>query len=357
LILVAGPATAKAPVPPPRPEPKEPPKPQTAAEDAVAEAVQALHTSEPRLSRGNGTAAPAGDYPPPKCVLPDDTYEPCEDAIDLLVRAKRPVEKEMLELARSGAPLRVRCRAVRVLAQRGDAAVPCLEKMCASEDVDERYLAWWTYQDAVRSGWLKPPTDFAPLLALYASEKDEEVKNQIRRFFEATTARLLKPLNDFADSCMALWPVGAIRNEVAVHDLIEDYKKYDSNRHLMLLALGKIGTPQAVDFLIEHLDEYCAPEALIETRSEKALPALKKHLEKLEKSDAKDKHIDLAQTRIAVVRLSEKDPRESLMALAETRETKTRRSVSKRSARCNGWTPRSSTTASSGSTPTTRTWP
>jgi hypothetical protein len=80
--------------------------------------------------------------------------------------------------------------------------------------------------------------------------------------------------------------------------------------------LGKIATPEAVDLIIKNLDSYLAPEALYQTKSEKALPALKAHLQVY--SD----DINRAATRVAIIRLSEKQPQEALLAMGEASNEK-----------------------------------
>jgi hypothetical protein len=90
------------------------------------------------------------------------------------------------------------------------------------------------------------------------------------------------------------------------------------------LALGRIATPEAVNFLIANLDTYGAVQGLGESKSPKALPALRRHLEKLKKGDGADKDLDLAETRIAILRLEQKDPRAALLAVAEDRKERPR---------------------------------
>src|SRR5262249_28131857 len=79
----------------------------------------------------------------------------------------------------------------------------------------------------------------------------------------------------------------------------------------------KLATPQAVEFIIKHLDEYGAVEALCLTKSEKALPALQKHLANLKADKGPNYDLYSAATRIAIVRMSHKDPREELLRIAE----------------------------------------
>ena len=73
-----------------------------------------------------------------------------------------------------------------------------------------------------------------------------------------------------------------------------------------------------MDFLIAHLDQYGAVEALANTKSPKALPALQQRLDKLT-HESQRKDLDFAVTKIAVTKLSYQHPAEPLLALAEDR--------------------------------------
>jgi hypothetical protein len=102
----------------------------------------------------------------------------------------------------------------------------------------------------------------------------------------------------------------------AVSPIIKDYE-HSHNRHYQLEALGRLATPEAVDFIIDHLEDYGATDALFASKSKKALPALEKHLGKLKQNNSPDVAIDLAATRIAIIRLSKDDCREALLQIAE----------------------------------------
>jgi hypothetical protein len=88
------------------------------------------------------------------------------------------------------------------------------------------------------------------------------------------------------------------------------------NGHVHLEALGRLATPEAVDYLVDHLDRYGAVEALFHTDSRRALPALRKHLRKLQNA-CKPYENDLATTRVCILRLSERDYRDGLLRLGE----------------------------------------
>ena len=258
-----------------------------------------------------------------KSYLFFDFYETCPEAIDFLSRTTDCVEKDLLKLAQSDTRFRVRYRAVRILAERGNAAtVPFLDKWCASENVEECYLAWETYQRAIKDRKLSPPKNVTSHLALYAAEKDHKVREQIEWFLGAVKAKAaVKPLIETVKTnpggaLPAIWALGEIGDKNAVPVIIAAYGK-GYNDHYHVEALGKLATPEAVDFLIEHIDRFLALETLVCTGSPKALPALEEHLENLKKQDRKDKASDVASARIAVIRLREKDPRNALVKIAE----------------------------------------
>jgi HEAT repeat protein len=258
---------------------------------------------------------------PTKAYLPDDYYDDCPDAIDLLTRTDDEVDGELLHLAKPGSGLHVRYRAARILAGRGNRAViPVLEKMSAAKIPEERFLALHLYGNAVREKHLPAPKEVSQLLNIYASEKDREVKEVLEGFFgtaRATSAvnALLATLRQGDGESEAIWALGEIRDPRAVPIIVANFPK-SGNKHFHLQALGKLATPEAVDFLIQHLDVYCAPEALYETRSPRALPALRQHLKRLRRTHS-DVESNIAATRIAIVRLSQQDPTLTLLGLAE----------------------------------------
>jgi HEAT repeat protein len=292
-------------------EPKETPA------EAIAKALKALETPE-------YTGVPPGWSPfRMKSTLPYTYCKTCQEALDFLVRTKAEVDKQLLDLARTDKRLLVRYRAIRILAGRANGEViPLLDTMCASEDADERYLAWTLYEDAIQQRKLPAPKDFTRHLQLYAGEKDTEVRERIEWFFAAAKAKaavkaLREAVRDNPGGALpAVWALGDIGDGSAAQVIMEDFGK-GGNDHYHMQALGKLATPEAVDFIIAHLDTYRAVEALCATKSAKALPVLKKHLEKLKQQKGPDNSLGLAATRIAIIRLSEEDPRETLMAIFE----------------------------------------
>jgi hypothetical protein len=291
-----------------------PPRVPTFSPEAVG-ALRALEAPSPFRVHINEPAFPT------KMYLPHDFYDDCPDAIDLLTRTPEEVDTALLEIAKTDARVPTRCRAARILGSRRNVAVvPILEGMCLGKSAEERYVALHLYKDAVRERRLPAPKDVSQTLKLYATESDREVKEAIESFFGSARARaavgpLLATLKANHQATQAIWALGEIRDPRAVPVIITAFPD-SGNKHYNLEALGKLATPEAVDFIIRHLDEYCAPEALLATGSKKALSALRAHLTKLQQARSDDR-INLAQTRIAIVCLSRKDPAEPLLALAE----------------------------------------
>jgi hypothetical protein len=252
-------------------------------------------------------------------------YFGCEDQIHLLVHTKAGVNHDLLEHARTTKSLRVRYRAAYILIQRRCAfVVAVLDGMCASRDAEERYLAWNAYRMALSEGDLKPPKGFERPLKLFAREQNPEVRREIIGFFGEAKASdaapaLIECLEKKQDSQQVICALGEIRDPKAVPAIIKAFEN-NIDPHSCLEALGKLATAEAVDFIIENLDKYGAVKALCNSHSDKALPALKKHLEHLQR--ATDNGGEVCDTRIAIIRLANEDPRDSLLKLAEdARET------------------------------------
>jgi HEAT repeat protein len=256
------------------------------------------------------------------CRQPLCNYEGSEDQIDALIRTKAAVNQELFHQARTALSLRVRYRAAYILIQRRYGLVArVLDSMCESTNEEERYLAWHAYQLALSEKKLKSPKRFERPLQLYAREKDHEVRLEIVYFLGTARAKdavpaLIDRLEKKEDPWDVIWALGEIGDPKAVPVIINAFPD-DINQHCHLAALGKLATPEAVDFIIAHLDTYGAVEALCRTKSEKALPVLKKHLALLQKAKGKDKDSEIKDTRIAVIRLSNQDPREPLLKVVE----------------------------------------
>ena len=260
---------------------------------------------------------------PTKMYLPDDYYADCPDAIDLLSKTPFDVDPELLQLAQADKPLPVRCRAISILTKRSDrAAVPILDRMSSAADDNERYVAWVVYRKAIEENRLPPPSDYSAILTLYKKESDKEVHEQLASFLGTARAKeavpvLLETLQTDPGDVYVISALGQIGDAAAAPALIAAYAQESHNRHVLCLALGRLATPRAVDFLIAHLDQYGAVEAW-RIRKAQALPALQQRLDKLT-HESQRKDLDFAVTKIAVTKLSYQHPAEPLLALAEDR--------------------------------------
>lgn len=256
---------------------------------------------------------------------PGDMYNDCADEMDGLAKTNELIDERLLRLGINGKSLPERYRAAWILVQRRNGnVVPILEKMAGSPSAEERYLAWDAYVGAIRERHLAVPRSFDAALVQCRKEKNHYVQARIMDFLGACKAKeavslLTAALKD-DPRYSAVEALGEIRDPKTVPAILAAAKKATMNRHVYFHVLGRIGSPEAVDYLLEHLDEGCfAAKALFESSSPKALPALEKYLERLKQM--KEPHeLDLAVAQISVLRLKYKDPREKLIVLAEDRK-------------------------------------
>lgn len=240
------------------------------------------------------------------------------DAMMTLKKTDTDVSAALLAIARSKKGLGPRYRAAWVLALRGDRrAIRVLNWMVLSKDPAERQLAWDAYSAAVSEGKLRPGMDVAAVMRFYRQEKNGKVRDNIERFLGETGAGEAVPLlmkrvaENPGYACSAVWALGMIGDPAAVPVL---KKSCRVNTDYYLTALARIGTPESVKFVVSGLNKHgsSAADALVHVHPRIALPALKRYLAKKPK-DA----LDRSAARIAIVRLSEKDPRDRLMKLVE----------------------------------------
>ncbi len=255
-----------------------------------------------------------------------DMYNDCPDEMDALAKTPEPIDDRLLVMAEKGASLPERYRAAWVLIQRRNPkVVPALEKMTKSDSAEERYLAWHLYINGIRNQKFAVPQSFDTMLDQCKNEKNRFVRELIMRFFGTCKAKEAIPLltaamkedDKYRDAVSALGEIGDTKT---VPDILAQAKKEQGNRNSYFRALGQIGTSEAVDYLIECLDEGCfVVEALFKSGSPKALPAIEKYLARL-KAKERPNELDLAVAQVSVLRLKHTDPREHLLALAEDRK-------------------------------------
>jgi HEAT repeat protein len=253
-----------------------------------------------------------------------DMLSDCEYVMNALVKTREPVDDRLLEMGDKGEKLPERFRAAWILTQRRNAkVVPILEKMAGSSSAEERYLSWHLYGKAITERQLLVPKTFDAALARCREEKNRYVRGEIMDFFGACRAKeaipLLTAALDDDPQYSAVEALGEIRDPKTAPAVLARAKKETYNRHIYFRVLGRLATPEAVDYLVDHLDEGCfAVKALFESGNAKALPALEKYLERL-KAKELPSELDLAVARIAILWLKENDPREQLLVWAGDR--------------------------------------
>jgi HEAT repeat protein len=322
LIVFASLLVAPSPKPPELP-PKSIPLKPTAATAALDKAIEKLSLPCPDRVHINDTVS--REEGARFKYRPYDLYDDCNDEMDALVRTREPIDKHLLELGNKGKKLPERYRAAWILIQRRNRkVVPILKKMAKSSSAEERYLTWHLYTAAIRERQLAVPLSFKATLARCRKEQNRYVRAGIMDFLGACKAKEAVPLltarlnEDSGNS--AVYALGEIRDPKTVPAIIARANKETWNRLVYFCVLGRIGTPEAVDYLLEHLDKGCfVAKALFESRSPKALPALEQYLDRLKKIKGRS-DLDLAVTQICLLRLKFKDPREQLIRLAEDRK-------------------------------------
>ncbi len=260
--------------------------------------------------------------------LPQDMYDDCPDAMDLLAKTRESIDDRLLDMAKNDEHTATRYRCAWVLIQRRNAsAIPILERMAVDSSVDARYLAWHRYARALDGAQLLVPKEVTLAIDQYGKEEDNVVRGQICDFFGAARAKQAISLlvaeltrsdsrSDSPNILDAVRALGCIGDSRAVKPIIAAASVETLNKHVYMQALGRLATAESVQYLIDHLDKAGAAEALFDTGSAKALPALQNHLAKLKQQQTPDE-LEIAVTHVAILRLSCADPREALLQLGE----------------------------------------
>ena len=138
-----------------------------------------------------------------------------------------------------------------------------------------------------------------------------------RARYEKADAALLNALERHPDSDGAAAALADLGDKRAVPIIIRGYES-SANKQNLVLDLGKLNTPEAVDFLVAHLDQMYAAEALANTHSPKALPALRAFLERQETRENNSRASWWpSATRVAIARLDSDHPAEALMRIVD----------------------------------------
>ena len=311
---------------PHRPAHAESPKLPTTRQTTIEDALRKLAAPCPQRYHINELVS--NDEGRRFVYRPQDMYEDCADERDALVKTREPVDDRLIQMAGKSTNLAERYRIARVLSlRRNEKALPILEKMAGSNSAEERYLAWSAYEDAVRGRYLAAPRSFDVALAHCKNEPNRHVRALIMGFLGTCRAKAAVPLLmaalDHDPEYGAVLALGEIRDRKTAPAILARARKETQNRHIYFFVLGRIGTPDAVDYLLGCLDEGCfAVEALFESGSPKALPAIEKQLARI-KAKEKPDELDLAVAQVSVLCLKHADPREHLLALAMDRKQST----------------------------------
>src|SRR5262249_45475571 len=110
----------------------------------------------------------------------------------------------------------------------------------------------------------------------FKEEKNGEVRKQIGYFLGAAKAKpavdmLIRELGDDPSNVDVVYALGAIGDVKAVPAIIKAANAAQINHHCYLAGLGRLPTPEAVDYLIANLDKG-GVEALFASHSPRALP-------------------------------------------------------------------------------------
>ncbi|MBL9087091.1 MAG: hypothetical protein JNM10_08090 [Planctomycetia bacterium] len=245
------------------------------------------------------------------------------DAVDELAdQGPARVDADLLRLAREGSSFDARCRALRTLALRGrrdgDAI---LGSLVVSPRPAERYVAWRIARDSVGDDHVGPVAATLALERLRA-ETDELIVGRIEAYLgEIRSAEAVPLLLEALASasrrdCLSTgYALGLLGVKDAVPALIAAGRKV---REQLLPALGRIGTPEAVEYLIGRLDDYGAADALVDSKSPRAIPALEAHRAGLERRPTFAGARSSARLdTIAILLLRHPDPCPDLLSVVE----------------------------------------
>ncbi len=234
------------------------------------------------------------------------------------------VEPKLLALARGAHGLDPKhLRATLVLAIRGNVAVlPTVNDMLKEDDSHVRYCAIMTLFWAVEVPAIRSALNTACLLECYRREPEEEVRGRLAQFFgeiklKAAVETLVADLQDPQRmSGEVVWALGAIGDLSVVPALL---KLEIGPCSPVYSALGMLATPEAVDFLCDHIDNFEAADALRNAKGPKIRESLSKQLDRLKKKAKQGVDVDstIARVEAILAEVSEQDPRERLLRTGE----------------------------------------
>lgn len=290
--------------------------PPPSAERAAALLKEIEFPTEPTRFDSMPPGGPSGEM---RVLVGEQEFWRAYEWLEELSDATTPIDADLLRMAREGATFDARCRAARVLSLRRHPEAPgILSALVRSEEPAERFVAWRlcrSHADATSTA----PVPAATALERLAAENVSKTEDRILTYLATINAREAIPLLlDRARAghrdTHAVYALGVMRVAEAVPVILAS--KADSGN--MLMALGRIGTREAVDYILAHLDTYPAMEALVASRDPRALPAVEAELARLQALPAGKRSLfHERQAQIARVRLASTDPVSALLDLAE----------------------------------------
>jgi hypothetical protein len=289
--------------------------------EAVAERMTRLVAPDPGPDRDETDNEPSGV---------DGFGGPLERAmggwnvlIDLAQVAPASVEPELLRIARTHESFVARWRATEVLVERGHPEAPALAgRLCESPIPGERHAAWWLCRRMTLTG-RPPPIPASSALERLEVESGDGLRADIVEYLgaagdRAATLPLVALLEQGAPALARslVYALGCLEDPRAVPAVLAAGPRVDTGTWLQ--ALGNLGSPEAIDVVIARLDEYGAIDALVASRSPKAIPALEKRLADLA-GHLPEERAKERDARVALVRLRYDDPIPELLSIVEDR--------------------------------------
>lgn len=261
---------------------------------------------------------PTGPREDMQVLVGEREYRRASEWLEELSDATTPIDADLLRMARKGATFDARCRAARVLSLRRHPEAPgILAALVRSEQPAERYVAWSLCRDHAEATSTAP---IPPAIALerLATEAVPTIVDRILQYLGTINAREAIPL--FLDwtrtgrhGIYAVEALGVMRVPEAVPVILTSKAV-----HGTLMALGRIGTREAVDYILAHLDSDAAVYALAESHDPRGLPAVEAELARLRAlPPGERRRFQEREAQIARIRLASTDPVSALLDLAE----------------------------------------
>lgn len=250
-------------------------------------------------------------------------YLIAEKDLAKLALCEEKLEEPLLKLAEHDPRFRVRYRALYLLAVRNPAvAFPLVRASRRSNEPIERLAGWGLSREFFADATLSDRELQDEALRLYADEKDEEIRKEMRLYFGDIKASFAVPAlietirDEDCHDVYALTALGEIGDARAVPAIIEcSMRKFHPT--FCALALGRIGTPEAVAYLIDHIDEDHAIEALGFCGDPRALKAISLYLVRNRANEREYDARRIGAARIAVIQLASPNPVTDLLEVAD----------------------------------------